>query len=91
MNKFFIALVALATISIALPSGTADHCEGFTTSEPEATVESPTGATFYVDHDAGQISIWVYEETNGIPGLQRGDTVKDDTCHNSIIADTIHL
>lgn len=32
---------------------------------------------------------WYYAETNGIPGLQRIDPVKDDTCHWSIEADNL--
>ena len=33
-------------------------------------------------------SIWLYQESNGIPGLQRGDEVVDNTCHGMIEADT---
>lgn len=32
-------------------------------------------------------SIWIYYESNGIDGLQRGDSVVDDTCHGMIEAD----
>ena len=90
MNKFFTTLLTLAALSVALPAGLADHCEGFSTSVPEAEA-----APYYVDNDLCQpgcaFSIWVYEETNGIAGLQRGDEVVDDTCHGSIEADTIIL
>jgi len=91
MNKFFTTLVTLAALTIAMPAG-ADHCVDFTTSAPEAT-DSSTGTTYYVDNDLCQpeciYSIWVYEESNGIDGLQRGDEVVDDTCHGLIEADTI--
>ena len=30
---------------------------------------------------------WIYQETNGIPGLQRGDEVVDNTCEGAIPAD----
>lgn len=33
-------------------------------------------------------SIWIYYETNGIPGLQRLDWVVDDTCHGMISGDS---
>jgi hypothetical protein len=36
-------------------------------------------------------STWVYEESNGIDGLQRGDEIVDDTCHGMIASDTIVL
>lgn len=49
---------------------------------------------FYVDNDTcqpgcGLFSLWVYQESNGHPGLQRGDEVYDDTCHGMVEADTI--
>lgn len=34
-------------------------------------------------------SVWYYEESNDIPGLQRGDEVVDDTCHGMIQSDSI--
>lgn len=40
------------------------------------------------DADGCLFSNWFYEESNGIPGLQRGDDVVDDTCHGLIDADT---
>lgn len=38
---------------------------------------------YYVDNDlcigdACPISVWIYEESNGRPGLQRGDEVVND-------------
>ncbi len=32
---------------------------------------------------------WIYQESNGIPGLQRNDDFHDDTCGGQITADTI--
>jgi len=93
MNKFFTTLLTLAALAIAMPAG-ADHCVGYTTSAPEVA-DSTSGATYYVDNDLCQpdciFSIWVYEESNAIDGLQRGDEVIDDTCHGLIEADTIIL
>lgn len=49
--------------------------------------------TYYVDNDICNIgctfSVWIYEETNAIAGLQRGDEFVDDTCHGSIESDSI--
>lgn len=36
-------------------------------------------------------SYWVYEESNGIPGAQRGDEHVDDTCGGLIPADRVAL
>lgn len=79
MNKFFTTLLTLAALSIAVPAF-ADGCE-LTTSNPEVAAGG-----FYVDNDLCQVdgtcifSIWIYQETNGIDGLQRNDDVHDDTC-----------
>lgn len=34
-------------------------------------------------------SIWFYQESNGMEGLQRIDEVKDDTCGGQIEGDTL--
>lgn len=71
----------------AVASAMATHDCVPTTSAPEIDV-----AGFYVDNDLCQPcmwSIWVYQESNGIEGLQRGDEVVDDTCGGQIPADTI--
>jgi hypothetical protein len=87
MNKFFTTLMTLAVVAI---TGTAfaQDCE-MTTSIPEAAAGG-----FYVDNDLCQpvclFSIWIYQESNGIEGLQRGDEVVDDTCGGAAgEADTI--
>lgn len=38
--------------------------------------------------DGCLFSIWLYYESNGIPGLQRGDWVVDDSCHGMIESDS---
>lgn len=77
MNKFFTTLLALAAIGMAAPAFAAG-CE-MTTSAPEAAAGG-----LYVDNDLCQpdclFSAWVYQESNEIDGLQRGDEVVDDTC-----------
>ena len=91
MNKFFTTLLTLAAIAIAIPAGAA-HCTAPNTEAPEVDTTAVGGA-HYVDNDLCQpeciFSIWIYEESNGISGLQRGDEVVDSTCHGMIESDTI--
>ena len=91
MNKLFTTLLTLAAIAIAIPAGAA-HCTTWNTSSPELDT-TPFGGAYYLDNDLVQpeylYSIWIYEESNGFGGLQRGDEVVDDTCHGMIESDTI--
>jgi len=88
MNKFFTALLTVAALAIAVPVSAQD-CE-----PSNADAEVDLGG-LYVDNDPCQpeclFSIWVYQETNGIEGLQRGDEVEDNTCGGQIESDTIIL
>lgn len=85
-----IALIAL----LALPAQ-AEHCRTWTTTDPDVdTGIAPGVARYYFDADATSscydfCTYWIYEEANGIDGLQRGDEIRDDTCHGMIRADTI--
>lgn len=92
--------LALLLLVAAVPPGLAEHCESYSTSEPEVTTPSdPTTLgvvpTYYHDQDicwsSGTCvsSYWIYEESNGLPGLQREDEIVDDTCHGMIPGDTI--
>lgn len=83
---FKLLIVLAAVLGIAMPIG-AEHCTTYTSAQPEVDA-----AGYYVDNDPcfGCIfSIWIYQESNGIPGLQRGDEVYDDTCHGMVSPDTI--
>ncbi|HUR69148.1 MAG TPA: hypothetical protein VM370_07860 [Candidatus Thermoplasmatota archaeon] len=84
MNKVLTALLTLAALGAA--SASAAGCAP-TTSHPELENDG-----MYVDNDACTLdcilSIWVYEESNGMPGLQRDDSGRDDTCGGQIEADT---
>ena len=95
--RAFVALVVL--LAFALPVE-ADHCAAWSTSVADAdTGLAPGAPRFYVVDLVCSImycpgttfSIWVYEESNGIDGLQRADEVHDDTCHGSIAGDKIIL
>lgn len=92
-----ILLVLAALIALTAPA-TAMHCSGWSTSAADVAA----GGYYVADdcflswctlfgltgvHVTG--TLWVYEESNGIPGLQRGDEIVDDTCHDQILADTI--
>ncbi len=88
MTKLLSLLLAASTlVALGLPAS-AGHCTTWTTSAPELDL-TRNGAPYYVDLDPPAEGIWVYEESNGIAGLQRGDEVVDDTCHGLIDADEI--
>ena len=99
MNKFYTVLLGLAALAMLVPAHAADVC--YTTSTPTATVPDSTGALggdLYVNNDLCQTdpvspcvySIWIYQETNGLPGEQRGDEVQNDVadCTDGTTADT---
>lgn len=81
-------LVAFAALALVASSAAADHCEGYSTSPAEVD-----GFGFYVAIDICQIcdwtTVWVYQESNLLDGLQRGDEIVDDTCHGVIPSDRI--
>lgn len=93
-----IRLVLLLALVVLILGRTADahHCSTWTTREAEQDL-NPTGVgpRYYIDHDdcdsRCMMSMWVYEESNGVDGLQRGDEVEDDTCHGMIAPDTLIL
>ena len=57
-------------------------------------VPGAAGGDIYVDNDFCQLdgcafSLWIYQETNQIDGLQRGDEVENDVSNcTGIAADT---
>lgn len=83
----------LALLLLALPHGAAG-CVATASGNAEPLLTQVVGvptpaATFYVVHDLCPLhggtpcvlSLWVYEETNGLDGLQRGDAMfRDETC-----------
>jgi hypothetical protein len=76
-------LVCLLALLLLAPAA-AQGCQ-MTSSNPEVDTGLPVDGAprFYVDNDLCHFclfSIWVYQESNGIDGLQRGDEVVDDTC-----------
>ena len=84
-------LGALSLVLLLVGSTDAEHCTTWSTSHPEIDLGDSMG--YYIDNDLCQpeclFSIWIYNESNGIPGLQRGDEVVDDTCHGMIESDTL--
>ena len=88
-------LTLAACLALAIPAG-ADHCTTYSTASPEITLDPAPGVAsrYYWDNDWCQpgcsiFSFWIYEESNGIDGLQRGDEWVDDTCHGMIAADRL--
>lgn len=70
-------------LAIALITSAANASANCTT-EPTATVETPV-RTIYIVNDMCQpeclFSIWIYEESNGEPGLQRcHDPIDEEGC-----------
>lgn len=96
-----ILLTLAMMIALAMPVG-AEHCVTWSTHAPEVDTKIASEAAgldrYYVADDCFPLiacpmepifSLWIYEESNGIEGLQRGDEVYDDTCHGMIDGDTI--
>lgn len=87
MRAFLLLLLALV-----LPHALATEC---TPSTSRADVDA--AGLYYVfddtdicrETDLCIYSYWVYEESNGIPGAQRGDEHVDDTCAGRIPADRV--
>ncbi|MEA3199610.1 MAG: hypothetical protein QOE90_1038 [Thermoplasmata archaeon] len=80
VKAFFLILVA-ALVLIPSPA-LADTCSN---TDPNATQYDTAAGTFYFVNDLCQpvigdgsctFSIWIYEESNNITGLQRGDEVQ---------------
>lgn len=72
-------LAVIIALAIAVPAAAEEGCE---LTGPTPDVSSPTG--HYVDASFCQpdclVSLVVYEESNGVEGLQRQDRAVDDTC-----------
>ena len=82
--------LALATLALVVPVGAlASAC--IPSSSSTTTSATVNGRTiYYVDDNCGGnclFSTWVYAETNGWPGLQRHDSMHDDTCGGLIPGD----
>lgn len=90
------ALLAPVLLLVALSApAIAQHCtEPGEQEDAISTCVAGLEPCFYVDDDncepeCGHFNVWIYQETNGHPGLQRGDEITDDTCHGMIEADTV--
>jgi len=78
------AILLLLSLTLLASTLSADGCV------PTTSLASVEAADHYVVADACAgclVSVWVYQESNGLPGLQRGDHVVDDTCGGQIEAD----
>ncbi|HVM45160.1 MAG TPA: hypothetical protein VM582_04425 [Candidatus Thermoplasmatota archaeon] len=76
-------LAAALVLALAFPAA-AEHCAAPGRSDWSALAGAGP-LLFYVGHDACETPcLWVYEETNGVIGLQRDA----DTCHGVVAPDT---
>lgn len=62
-----LALALLAIVPFAVPSAAALACNGVVTQ-----VDTEIGTFYLDDRDITVGGIWLYQEGNGIPGLQSG-------------------
>lgn len=81
-------LVAATLLLIALSLPVQAAHPGCTTSEATRIPATGTagGSVFYLTsqcHDGCTAGVWVYQESNGEPGLQRDDSGRDDTMDGS--------
>lgn len=89
------AFAALALAALVFGTAAAEHCTGPSTSTPLLTFHWVGGHGAYVVFEADCVAgielcdLIVYEEANGVAGLQRLDDHADDTCHGAIPADRI--
>lgn len=94
-----VALTLALALALALPA-TAQHCASWDTMnaitvDKYYVIEDCWLAPFIGAHgpwcqnDGPFMGLWIYEESNGIPGLQRGDEWHDGTCHGMIEPDRI--
>lgn len=82
------ALVLLVPLLLSLPAAGAEECAltTSTTDGSQVVVDTTTNdaVVHYLAIDLCQpdcfFSIWPYREYNGVPGLQRADEMRDDTC-----------
>lgn len=77
------ATLLVLTLLVALAPAAANH--DAQPCEPSATPPDAEMGGVYVDvtltQNLAKSRVWIYEEDNGLPGLQRGDElVRDETC-----------
>ncbi len=90
-----VALAALAALTLVAPSQAATTPPCYTTSEPTQVVKTPgtptsDAQTYYVIVDSMHSSALIYQEDNGLSGLQRHDRLVNDVghCTDGTVADT---
>lgn len=65
-----LLLVSLPTVALAMPSGGCDP--GGTPALGQVQITAPVGTFYLDDRGVGAGGEWIYQESNGIPGLQPG-------------------
>lgn len=78
--------LVLAAVAL-LPLGAAEECV------PIGAAPDVAFSGFYLEQDACPpgcaASVWIYQESNGMAGLQRSDAVADHTCGGALAPDTL--
>jgi hypothetical protein len=92
-----VVLLCVAVIVLSVPAH-AHPCVTWSTSESiTGGVVLSVGSAYVLVGREGPCdpecmhTFWIYEEANGIEGLQRGDEIVDDTCHGMIAPDRVIL
>ena len=101
VNLRTIIAALLVALAIAAPAG-AEECVPTTSNAYQADKYYVDFSCFADDPDTCDTiclallvpygvfcTLWIYEESNEIAGLQRGDEIVDETCHGMIAPDTI--
>jgi hypothetical protein len=93
-----LLLPALVAAFLAGPVDAGHFCETYSTSAPEIDTQGQLEERYYVEYvppcqpeclPGPPGVLYLYEEANGIDGLQRADEWEDDTCHGLVPPDAL--
>lgn len=99
--RFATSTACMSILLLLLAPAEATHCATYSTSTTDLSARKVVIEidrddlflddlhSFYYDvcHPECVFSFGTYQESNGIPGLQRGDAFVDETCHGLIASD----
>lgn len=95
--RILTPLLTALTLGVLFTAGAQGCVPGSTPATAEAAgyyvyQACADGSTWEAQEECmywGPWNVWVYEESNGIAGLQRYDEMRDDTCRGQVPGDTI--
>lgn len=79
--RVLVLLVLALVLAVPVHAG-AQLCS------PTTSRDAVAAGGFYVAPDPVHVA-WIYQESNGIAGLQRADAGRDDTCQGAIRPDRL--